>query len=231
MKAKGYIPNLFTSINLISGCLGIIEVFEGRLTFVPYYIWISVLVDFLDGFSARLIGSSSEIGKDLDSLADLVSFGVLPSLVIYSMLKGQTDYFIIPYLAILIAVFSALRLAKFNNDTRQSDTFYGLPVPANALLFSTIPLMVDQGWFVSFLSNPYCLVGIVILFSLLMVSDIKLLAFKFKNANWKGNEARFLFIAFALVLLMACQYMAIPFIVVLYIIISVLINTLKAKKS
>ena len=160
---------MFTSINLICGCLGIIEVFEGRLANVAYYIWIAGLVDFLDGYSARLMDSSSLIGKDLDSLADLVSFGVLPSLLSYALLREFSTIPYLPYLAILIAVFSALRLAKFNNDERQSDTFYGLPTPANALFFSSLPLLLEQGSYVHILQNEYIFSVIIIIFSVLLV--------------------------------------------------------------
>lgn len=224
MKRKGYIPNFFTSVNLICGCLGIIEVFEGRLVNVPYYIWISGLVDFLDGFSARLIGSNSVIGKDLDSLADLVSFGVLPSLVGYSLLREYSDMTFLPYLAILIAVFSALRLAKFNNDERQSNCFYGLPTPANALVFSSLPLLIQEKLFASLLTDPYFLSTVVIAFSFLLISEIRLMAFKFKNYTWQGNEAKFIFLGLSLVLVTLYQHLAIPFIVVLYVLVSILNN-------
>ena len=175
MSGKGYIPNIFTSANLTIGCLAIIEIFEGKLEYVPYYIWIAGVVDFLDGFSARLTDSASSIGKDLDSLADLVSFGIVPSLLVYSMLKQYSDHPLLPYISLFIAVFSALRLAKFNNDERQSSVFYGLNTPANALFFTSIPLLISEGKFLPLLQNVTFLSIITILFSLLLVSEIKLL--------------------------------------------------------
>lgn len=220
---------MFTSINLICGCLGIIEVFEGRLANVAYYIWIAGLVDFLDGYSARLMDSSSLIGKDLDSLADLVSFGVLPSLLSYALLREFSTIPYLPYLAILIAVFSALRLAKFNNDERQSDTFYGLPTPANALFFSSLPLLLEQGSYVHILQNEYIFSVIIIIFSVLLVSEIKLMAFKFKKFQWAGNQVKILFILFGLMAIIFFQVIAIPYIIVMYILISLITNFMPGK--
>ncbi|MFT7032380.1 MAG: CDP-diacylglycerol--serine O-phosphatidyltransferase [Cyclobacteriaceae bacterium] len=229
MSGKGYIPNIFTSINLILGCLAIIEIFEGKLEYVPYYIWLAGVVDFLDGFSARLTQTTSPMGKDLDSLADLVSFGVVPSLLVYSLLKQYSTHDLLPYVSIFIAVFSALRLAKFNNDDRQTDVFYGLNTPTNALFFTSIPLLISEGRFLSVLQNVTFLSVLTVLFSLLLVSEIKFMAFKFKKWTWKGNEMRFTFLLLSILLFFVFQFLAIPIIVICYIIISLLQNSFSTK--
>ena len=131
MSIKNHIPNFITCLNLAVGCLAIIAIFEGKLDNIIYYILVAGIFDFLDGFAARMLKVTSAIGKDLDSLADMVTFGVVPSLLMFAMLKNNSSIEWLPYLALLIAVLSGLRLAKFNNDERQSDTFYGLPTPAN----------------------------------------------------------------------------------------------------
>ena len=223
-KRKGYIPNIFTSINLIMGCLGIIEVFEGRLENVAYYVWLAGVVDFLDGFSARITDSASSIGKDLDSMADLVSFGVLPALLVYSLLSKYSEHELLPYLGIFIAVCSALRLAKFNNDDRQSNVFYGLNTPANALFFTSIPLLIGEGVLLPLLQDITFISVLTVVFSLLLVSEIKFLAFKFKNFKWKGNEVRFLFLFVSVCLFVIFQFLAIPILIMLYIILSLLLN-------
>ncbi|MEQ9285654.1 MAG: CDP-diacylglycerol--serine O-phosphatidyltransferase [Cyclobacteriaceae bacterium] len=231
MSGKGYIPNIFTSINLILGCLAIIEIFEGKLENVPYYVWLAGVVDFLDGFSARLTDTASSIGKDLDSLADLVSFGVVPSLLVYSLLKQYSDHELLPYVSIFIAVCSALRLAKFNNDDRQSNVFYGLNTPANALFFTSIPLLISEGKFLPLLQNVTFLAVVTVLFSLLLVSEIRFIAFKFKKFKWNGNEVKLLLMFSSLCLLVIFQFMAIPIIVVLYILVSLIQNAFVEKRE
>lgn len=231
MSGKGYIPNIFTSINLILGCLAIIEIFEGKLENVPYYVWLAGVVDFLDGFSARLTDTTSSIGKDLDSLADLVSFGVVPSLLVYSLLRQYSNHELLPYISIFIAVFSALRLAKFNNDDRQSNVFYGLNTPANALFFTSIPLLISEGKFLPLLQNVTFLSVVTVLFSLLLVSEIRFIAFKFKKFKWKGNEVKWLLMFTSLCLLVFFQFLAIPIIVVLYILVSLIQNAFVEKKE
>lgn len=229
MSGKGYIPNIFTSINLIIGCLAIIEIFEGKLENVPYYVWLAGVVDFLDGFSARLTDTTSSIGKDLDSLADLVSFGIVPSMLVYSMLKQYSDHALLPYIAIFIAVFSALRLAKFNNDDRQSTVFYGLNTPANALFFTSIPLLISEGIFLPLLQNVTFLSVVTVIFSLLLVSEIKFMAFKFKKFSWKGNEVKLIFLFASVCCMATCQFLSIPIIVVLYIVVSLTQNAFSSK--
>jgi CDP-diacylglycerol---serine O-phosphatidyltransferase len=136
-----HLPNILTCCNLISGCLGILFLLEGRGIPAAYFVWISCLFDFFDGFAARWLKVSSPIGKELDSLADVVSFGVLPSFVMYKLLDNNTLVTYLPYIAFMIAAFSALRLAIFNVDETQTDSFRGLNTPANTLFISALPLL------------------------------------------------------------------------------------------
>jgi CDP-diacylglycerol---serine O-phosphatidyltransferase len=213
-----HIPNFLTCCNLFCGCLGIVFALKGYAFPAAYFVWIACLFDFLDGFAARILKVSSPIGKELDSLADMVSFGLLPSVVVYNMLLAADAPDLVPYLAFLIAIFSALRLAIFNLDERQSDSFRGLPTPANALLISSLPLLTGSvaAWF----HEPWVLVVLTLLSSYLLVSGIELFALKFKNFSWSDNKIRFTFLALSVLLLVALQIAAIPLIILLYIALS-----------
>lgn len=213
-----HIPNFLTCCNLLSGCLGIVFVLEGRLVPAAYFVWIAAFFDFLDGFAARILKVSSPIGKELDSLADMVSFGLLPSVVIYKMLAAANAPEYVPYLAFSIAVFSALRLAIFNLDIRQTDSFRGLPTPANALLITALPLLT--GTIATLFQEYWVLCLITVLSSYLLVSNIELFALKFKNFSWKDNKIRFTFLALAVLLLAGLHLAAIPVIILLYIALS-----------
>lgn len=229
MSIRNFTPNALTSLNLAFGCFAIIEIFEGRLENVIYYSLLSGLVDFFDGFSARLLKSTSNIGKDLDSLADMVSFGVVPALVMYQLLQISTPDTPWKYLAILIAVMSGLRLAKFNNDERQSDRFFGLPTPANAFLIISLAHLTDNGIWTGLINNWVVLVAVTISTSFLLVADIPMLAFKFKQFGWKGNEAKYVFLLLSLVMAILFQLVAVPLIIVMYILGSILTHILTPK--
>lgn len=221
-----HLPNFLTCCNLLCGCFGIVFLVEAEYKIIhpesaipaAYFLWAALVFDFFDGFAARLLKFSSPIGKELDSLADMVSFGLLPSLVMYFMLDEVSENQYIRYLAFLIAVCSALRLAVFNVDTTQSDSFRGVPTPANALFITSLPL-VRYSW----LSNQWVLVAITVIFSLLMVSRFELFALKFKNFSWADNKVRFTFIGFAVLLVAAFQIAALPLIILSYILISLVI--------
>ena len=208
-----HIPNFLTCCNLLCGCFGVVFVLEGRTVPAAYFVWVAGLFDFMDGFAARLLKVSSPIGKELDSLADMVSFGLLPSLVMYKMMvvAGTPSY--LPYVAFSIAAFSALRLAIFNLDERQSDSFRGLPTPANALLLTALPLLPS----IALLKDYRVLTFIIILSSYLLVSGIELFALKFKNFSWADNKIRFTFLALSVLLLITLHLAAIPVIILLYI--------------
>lgn len=226
---KRHIPNFLTCCNLVCGCLGIVFVLEGRDIPAAYFVWLAGIFDFFDGFAARMLKVSSPIGKELDSLADVVSFGVLPSLVMYKMISGSTDSSVLPYIAFTLAVFSALRLAIFNVDETQRDSFRGLNTPANTLFITALPLLHDDvgRW----LYETPVLVAITIVFSLLLVSRIEFFAFKFKNFRWENNKIRFTFLALAVLLLIILQVAAIPLIILLYILLSLMNHALTEKKS
>ena len=229
MKIKNYIPNFLTCCNLICGCLGIVYCLEERSIPAAYFVWIAALFDFFDGFAARLLKVHSAIGKELDSLADVVSFGVLPSLVMYKLIASSSSIPWLPYAAFMIAAFSALRLAIFNVDETQRDSFKGLNTPANTLFITSLPLL--SGSIASWLNQDWLLVLITVVFSLLMVSPIKFFAFKFKNFTWADNQSRFTFIGLSTVLLIIFQVAAIPLIILLYILTSLISGGLKLEKQ
>ncbi|TDE16242.1 CDP-diacylglycerol--serine O-phosphatidyltransferase [Dyadobacter psychrotolerans] len=227
------LPNALTCGNLLCGCIGIVEVFHGNIVLSCYLIGVALIFDFFDGFLARLLKVSSPIGRDLDSLADMVTFGVLPSVIVFQLLMGSTpknmDEIWKPYLAFFIAIFSAIRLAKFNNDPRQSDTFIGVPTPANALLIGSLPVIVHQYGAIweQIIVNTSNLLILTFVMSFLLVAELPLLALKFKAFGWKGNEIRYSFILISALLLIFFQILAIPVILILYIFVSLLSNLSK----
>ncbi|HEX7413334.1 MAG TPA: CDP-alcohol phosphatidyltransferase family protein [Bacteroidia bacterium] len=240
-KIKRNIPNAITCGNLFCGCLATVKAFEGDLVLAAYLVGIAAVLDFFDGFIARLLKVSSPIGKDLDSLADMVTFGVVPGFVMFKLLLISTVFMsntagwkYIPYLAFIIPVFSAIRLAKFNNDVRQKESFIGVNTPANSILICSLPLIIGvdyQSPSALFILNPYLLVAITIIMSALLVSEIPIFSFKFKSFGWKGNEIRFVFILLSLVLLITLQFMGIPLIIVLYIGMSIINNFLTKNET
>jgi CDP-diacylglycerol---serine O-phosphatidyltransferase len=215
---KRHLPNFLTCCNLLCGCLGVVFVLEDRALPAAYFVWAAGVFDFFDGFAARILKVGSPIGKELDSLADMVSFGLLPSVVMYKLLLGSGTNNLIPYLAFSIAVFSALRLAIFNIDETQRDSFRGVPTPANALFITALPLLtgVTTDWF----QSTWVLCAIVVISSYLLVSNIELFALKFKDFSWQNNKVRFTFLVLSVLLLAMLQVMAIPVIILLYIALS-----------
>lgn len=213
-----HLPNFLTCCNLICGCLGIIFLWEDQDIPIAYFVWAACLFDFFDGFAARILKTSSPIGKELDSMADMVSFGALPALFMYKMIAFESPIPYLPYMGILIAVCSAIRLAVFNLDETQSDSFKGLPTPANALFITALPFL-DYPVF-DFMFSPLVLVVITVIFSLLLVSRLDLFALKFKNFTWTDNKIRFTFLLLAVLLLATLQWAALPLIIILYLALS-----------
>lgn len=225
-----HIPNLLTCCNLLCGVIGIFYIFEpdGWLTShdgnghlgiqAAWFVWAACIFDFLDGFVARALKVSSPIGKELDSLADVISFGLLPSVFMYKLIEAQSALRFLPLIALLIVVFSALRLAKFNIDDTQTDSFKGLPTPANALFITGLSFL-DFPW-ATFLFKPVTLSVIAIVSSLILVSRIDLFALKFKDFSWQSNKTRFTFLFLSVLLLALFNFAAIPLIILLYIILS-----------
>src|ERR1700712_2095160 len=165
-RVKKHLPNFIPCANLFSGCVGIVFAFQGELIVAAYAIFLSAIFDFFDGLASRVLKSYSGIGKDLDSLADMVSFGVLPAVIMYQLfleahqINNVSTY--LNFIAFLIPVFSALRLAKFNVDTRQAEHFIGMPTPANAILIASFPIIIGHNnrFYLPFLLNPYILSGL-----------------------------------------------------------------------
>jgi CDP-diacylglycerol---serine O-phosphatidyltransferase len=254
MNIKKHIPNFLTCCNLLCGCVGIaiaanVDLSINNLSYASYLIFAACIFDFLDGFVARLLHVQSPIGKELDSLADVVTFGVLPSFIILNLsvnfhnggnLELFDNYekvrimigFILLGCPFLIAIFSALRLAKFNIDTRQSESFIGVPTPANAILIASLPLILYQYPSSSdFILNSYFLIPLSLIMSYLLVAELPLFALKFKNFKWAGNEIRFIFLGLSIVLLAILKWLGIPIIIFLYIILSVVDNLILKKKT
>ncbi len=217
---KKNIPNAITAANLFTCAVGVYFASQFQFEWVAFCIVLAAIFDFLDGMLARLLKVHSEIGKQLDSLADMVTFGFLPSYVLFQFLQ-MNDAGILSFTAFLIAVFSALRLAKFNIDTRQSEEFIGLPTPANALLLGFLVFLKDYE-ILGFLFETPSLLIIAVVFSLLLVAEIPMIALKFKNFNVQENIFRYLTIIMAVVLISIFQFSAIPVVILLYILLSVI---------
>lgn len=198
MSVKKHIPNAITCCNLFSGCVACVMAFSGKFESAMLFIVLGAVFDFFDGMVARLLGVSSPLGVQMDSLADDVTFGLAPATVIFSFMRGleyPSSFLadVLPYLAFLIAVFSACRLAKFNIDTRQTTSFIGLPTPANALFWSSL-IVGGEKWLLEMDNAWILLVALILLFSYFLVSEIPMFSMKFKNLSWKSNRTRYIFL-------------------------------------
>lgn len=229
MNLLRHVPNLLTSGNLLCGCLGLISIFENYPIQPAYFIWAACVFDFFDGFMARLLKVSSPIGKELDSLADMVSFGVLPAMVMYQWIDSSSGTSWLVYSSVTTILFSAFRLAKFNIDTRQTETFIGLPTPANALFLTSLVFLPQPIRDVVFTAPT--LSGITLVFSLLLVLPVELFALKFKDFSWGSNQTRFTFMALSVFLIIMLKAGALPFIILSYILISLVGNMLARMKK
>ncbi|MBK9570481.1 MAG: CDP-alcohol phosphatidyltransferase family protein [Chitinophagaceae bacterium] len=248
------IPNLFTLLNLVFGCLAVVFTLQNglmitvdaqgtELIYIPEKIWLASLfiglaavVDFLDGFVARLFNASSEMGKQLDSLSDLISFGVAPGMIIYQFLRlsfaqeaGGVDVsllWLVP--AFMLPGAAAWRLARFNLDTSQSYSFKGMPVPAVGIFVASLPLIywnVNDAWVQELLLNKWFLYGLVAMLSWLMVSRLPLMALKFKDLGLKNNFPKYLLVVLSIAAVIILKWLAAPVIVLTYVLISLLFKT------
>lgn len=265
------IPNLLTASNMLCGIFSILLSLSGRIDLAPYPIFLGAIFDFLDGFVARLLKQQGELGKQLDSLADMITFGLAPGIMMMGLLlytpsiggfidqtfglSGEKHinilFFIwignlielkeinlIPLFALIIPLFSMFRLAKFNIDTRQSDSFIGIPTPANTIFFCMFPLILVQDFAVGsfqfqireFIMQVWVLVPIIIIMSILLVAEIPLFSFKLKHFKWKGNEIRFLFLITCSLIIPLTLYWSLGIIVILYLVLSLIDNFLKRKQ-
>ncbi|MGY3090076.1 CDP-diacylglycerol--serine O-phosphatidyltransferase [Hymenobacter sp. UYAg731] len=224
---KRHLPNAVTCLNLLCGCLALTNIFAGRLEIGAWFVAAAAAADFADGLLARALRVSSAIGKDLDSLADMVSFGVVPGAIFFELLTrsvgagGLPEW--APYFGFAVSIFSALRLAKFNNDTRQTTSFIGLPTPACTLVVASLPLILayDQFGIAPIILNPWLLLGLTALLSGLLVAELPLFALKFKTFRWADNRRRFIFLLLAAGLLLVLRAAAVPLVVLLYVLLSV----------
>jgi len=222
------IPNAITSANLFTGCIGIVFAFNQDLRSAALCILISLIIDFFDGFAARLLNVSGPMGKELDSLADMVSFGVLPSVILFHMAPksffGYTDFPILSYLAFFVAVFSAYRLAKFNLDTRQTDKFIGVPTPAISAVIASVPFIYesDTFYFDSSTLTVVLYLAFIPLVCYLLISELPLIALKFKSFRFAENKFRYMLILSAVILLAIFKFAGIPLTLVLYILLSII---------
>ncbi len=233
MNFKSHIPNFITVLNLISGSFAVILLFRGFLTEAALFIGLAAVLDFLDGFVAKLLNAKSIIGKELDSLADVVSFGLVPALFLFLLMENSVRenasnlINAIPYIALAIAGFSALRLAKFNIDTRQTLSFLGLPTPANAILLISFVIVAfnskDSAIGILF-SNTILQVIVVFISCYLLVSEIPMFSLKFKTFGLKGNEIRYAFLLIAAALIIGLGWVGIFLTIIVYILMSLIFN-------
>ncbi|MBR4839712.1 MAG: CDP-alcohol phosphatidyltransferase family protein [Paludibacteraceae bacterium] len=250
-KIKASIPNAITSMNLFSGCIACVMAFNENFFWATMFIYLASIFDFFDGLSARALKVSSPIGKELDSLADMVSFGLAPGVILYAWLSslfsrtelfplvGEVDLLsrgnqILPYIAFLISVFSALRLAKFNIDERQTSSFIGLPTPANSIFIASLISLADMSAtsnpMLNFLSEKVAalcgsvvfIIVLIILFSWLLVSEIPMFSLKVKNLRWADNKIRFIFLILSVLMTILLWWGAAPLIILLFILMSIL---------
>ena len=236
------IPNIITSLNLLCGCVAVMFALSGDLVTASFFAFLGIFFDFFDGLAARVLNASSKVGLELDSLADMVTSGVVPGFVMVQLLsyaitgdyiniteifsdnnwnEGFIQY--LPFIGLLIVVASAYRLAKFNVDTRQTTSFIGLPTPANTLLILSLPLILafqNSEIVETVILNKWVLIGLTILSSILLNAEIPLFALKFKTWDFKSNIIRYVFLIISIVALFFFHFLAIPFIILFYILLS-----------
>ena len=230
---KKYIPNLITLSNLLCGTVAIVFAVRGAIDWAALFVAIGIFLDFFDGFFARLLHVKSEMGLQLDSLADMVTSGVVPGIVMFQLLSNSTYVLqtegtfamLLPYVGFFITLASAYRLANFNIDTRQTSGFIGLPTPANTMFILSLPLILQYQpteLFNSLLHNMWVLLGITLLSAYLLNAEIALFALKFSDYSFKNNALKYVFLALCVILLLSLKIIAIPLIILLYIILSLL---------
>ena len=220
-RLSSYIPNIITCCNLTAGSLAVIMALRGTFEQAAIFILIAAVCDFLDGLSARLLHAYSDMGKELDSLSDLISFGLAPGLMVYALLN---DYLLLPYgnleylayIALLIPVAGGIRLAKFNVDDRQTTSFIGLPIPANALFWIGVCFADTRDW------HPVIILALIVLFSYLMVSNLPMFSLKVSNLSWSNNKLRYILIITSLGLIIWLGLTGLAGAIIAYILLSLI---------
>jgi len=232
-----WVPNAITAMNLICGSLSVFFAVDGQFGWAGAFIFAAAVFDFLDGFAARLLKAYSEIGKELDSLADLISFGLAPAAIVFTMLEvalfgknqpiqdieANWSQWIVLFTSLVLPVAGAFRLAKFNTDDRQSEQFLGMPIPANAIFFASLALILELGTrenIIPIILNKYTLLSSVFICSFLMVSEIPMFSLKFKNLKFKENALRFLFLGITLLMIVFLKIYALPLVIIWYVFLS-----------
>ena len=229
------IPNFITLGNLLSGTVAVIFAVEGNYKIAALFVCIGIIFDFFDGFVARLLKVSGELGKQLDSLADMVTSGVVPGLIMYKLLQDNLknapnftnsaiEVLDVPLIGLILTLAAGYRLAKFNIDTRQTDSFIGLPTPAMSLFIVSLPLILQYSEIElvkDLIQNNYFLIGVTWVLSYLMNAELPLFSLKFKDYSLKNNFVTYIFLLASLVLIFAFHFLAIPIIIILYVLISI----------
>lgn len=247
MKIKAQIPNLFTMLNLLCGCVALVMVSDYKFDWAFYFVCLGIFFDFFDGFFARKFGVSGPLGVQLDSLADMVTSGVVPGFVMYRLMAfskefmvvtvgvGAFDYYKLYFLGFIITLGACYRLAKFNIDERQSDSFIGLPTPANALFITSIPLVItafqQNQQLVTFLMSKWFLTAITLLSAYLMNAEIPLFSLKIKDFSFSKYKLQIFFLTVSVLMLIFLQILAVPLIIIIYVLLSVLNNIVTKKAS
>ena len=239
MNIKAKIPNFITLLNLLSGCIAVVFAARDQFELAFFFVCLGIFLDFFDGFFARLFKVQSPLGVQLDSLADMVTSGLVPGYVMFKLIfnyqnqgvSALDDFFptnhILPLVGFFITLGSCYRLAKFNIDTRQTDSFIGLPTPANALFILSIPLIIastEITFLKDALTNPYILMAISMLSVYMMNAEIPLFSLKMKNFSWQNSKFQIVFLFLAVILLITLKIVALPLIILLYVLMSVIQN-------
>ena len=251
---KKQIPNIFTLLNLLSGTIAVLMAASDKLVEAAFFVFLGIFFDFFDGFFARKFNVQGEFGKQLDSLADLVTSGVAPGIVMFQLILfatkqqyfmqlsceigswqdySDTYFYFIPFIGLIIPLAAAYRLANFNIDERQTDSFIGLPTPALSLFILSLPLILNYSnnqFFIDLINNEYILIVITILGSYLLNAEIPLFSLKFKNYTWSENKMKYIFLISSLVMLVVLQTVAIPLVIIIYVLISIIENSLQKSK-
>lgn len=250
---KKQIPNLFTLLNLLSGIIAVIMAATDNLIEAAFFVFLGIFFDFFDGFFARKFNVTGEFGKQLDSLADMVTSGVAPGIIMFQLILysakeryfmdlscesgnwvsfDESKFYLLPLTGLLISLSSAYRLAKFNLDERQTSSFIGLPTPALAIFIVSLPLIIEYSSYqslINILENTYVLILITIVGSFLLNAEIPLFSFKFKNYQLADNKERYMFLFLSILLFAIFKIIAIPLVIILYVFISV-VGNMRAKK-
>jgi CDP-diacylglycerol--serine O-phosphatidyltransferase len=235
MNIKAQVPNTITLLNLFCGCIALVMVANNDFFMAFYFVCLGIFLDFFDGFFARLFKVSSSLGLQLDSLADMVTSGVVPGYVMYKLMLDETCFgseSYLPYLGFIITLGACYRLANFNIDTRQTDSFIGLPTPANALFILSLPLIIQVNDFqtiTNMLQNSWVLIGITVLSFYIMNAELPLFSLKIKDFSFGKYKLQIFFLLTAVVLLLLFQFLGLPLLILTYILLSAITNALQKK--